>query len=186
MNDSIKTLADIIDIRSSEPKTEYFATVLNVVTGSLKAKVQLSGTDVAMTILNKSGETLSVGDSVIVKAINGDMSNSIISYRFGEAQPLGGSGYKVGAYTGDGSGARAITGVGFKPSFVIVTSFYLTSQEFIYAGGWSLYNIDKTTKEITSKGTSGNLLTNDGFLIKERVADVMNAADTQYGYIAFR
>lgn len=88
MNEEIKKLTEIIDARSAEEKIEYFANVLEVQSDNSNAKVQLAGTDIIVTLLNKTGEILSVGDAVIVKAVNGDMSNALISYRFGIPKPI--------------------------------------------------------------------------------------------------
>lgn len=88
MDENIKKLINTIDSRSCETKDEYFGNVLSVQDGYNSAKVQLSGTDIEVILLNKTGEILSVNDSVIIKAVNGDMSNAIISYRFGTPKPI--------------------------------------------------------------------------------------------------
>lgn len=48
------------------------------------ATVRITGNEVDMKFLNKSGETLSAGDSVYIEAIGGNLTNGIIQYKFGE------------------------------------------------------------------------------------------------------
>jgi len=88
-NNIIAGMADIIDSRTLTSKAEYCGVITSVGTGFKKGTVKLSGTEREIELLNKTGEKLYVGDSVIVKAIGGNMSNAYIEYRFGAPDPLG-------------------------------------------------------------------------------------------------
>lgn len=48
------------------------------------ATVHVTGNNVDMKFLNKSGSVLSPGDSVYIEAIGGNLTNGIIQYKFGE------------------------------------------------------------------------------------------------------
>lgn len=48
------------------------------------ANVKIAGYDTNMNFINKSGESLSPGDSVYIEAIGGNLTNGVIQYKFGE------------------------------------------------------------------------------------------------------
>ncbi len=69
-------------------KTKYPGTITAVSASGKRADVRLAGTDQIFNFLNKTHETISVGDNVMVTAIDGNLSNGYISLRFGEAREL--------------------------------------------------------------------------------------------------
>ena len=79
-----KILYDIIKSLIKEKKREYFGKVVSVESDNKKAEVKVIGSG-TMNLLNKSGEILCTGDSVLVYAINGDLSNAVILLRYGKS-----------------------------------------------------------------------------------------------------
>lgn len=80
-----KCLLDVIDDRTNKLPETYSGTVTSVVVGNKRANVKLSGYDTEFNFLNKSKETLSIGDGVLIRAINGNLSNAYIEIRYGES-----------------------------------------------------------------------------------------------------
>jgi sRNA-binding carbon storage regulator CsrA len=58
----------------------YSAIVITVGTGTANIKLQ-GGTNTITNVKNKSGETLVIGNEVIVEAINGSLNNLVIKYK---------------------------------------------------------------------------------------------------------
>lgn len=80
MGDIMKDFFDILDRRSQPSTDELFGKVLEVDNNS--ALVQIVGGS-KVKLWNKSKEKLSVNDSVVVRLINGNLSNAFISLKFG-------------------------------------------------------------------------------------------------------
>lgn len=87
MNESDE-LIKIIDSRiekffqNKNISIEYPAEVISVSGNYIEVKVV--GYETNFKFLNKTGQTLNVGDSVYVKAIGGKLTNGIVSYKFGQ------------------------------------------------------------------------------------------------------
>lgn len=86
MANDIQQLIKIIDSRVesklSKTSTKFPAKVVSVLSSS-QSVVKLSNDDKEITFLNKTGEVLSVGDSVFIETIDGDLTGGFISERFG-------------------------------------------------------------------------------------------------------
>ncbi len=87
MKDS-KDLIDLIDSRiikmlpqKNNVVYKYAAKITSVYNNS-QAKARIAGYDSEYTLLNKSGETLKVGDSVFIEAIGNNITGGFISERF--------------------------------------------------------------------------------------------------------
>lgn len=96
--------------------------------------------------------------------------------------------YKVGTYTG-AEDLDEITGLGFKPSFVIVLSQYLGIQHYIFGDAWNVTYYDTTNKVVNNDARAGTeLLTDDGFKLAytSDIGDLLHVTDKTYTYIAFR
>lgn len=89
MNESDE-LINIIDSRINTLLSKYKisfkypAIVKDVSNSNGKIGVELAGDDKTLYFLNKSGSTLAVDDSVYVEAIGGDLTNGVISLKFGK------------------------------------------------------------------------------------------------------
>lgn len=95
-NQYTKEFYNIINRLSSQKKKEYFGIIRSVREDNKVANVEIVNVGI-ITLLNKTGECLSVGDSVIVYAIEGDLSNAFITLRYGESNTeLPGSGSTSG------------------------------------------------------------------------------------------
>lgn len=91
-----KKLFDIINKAiNSKRKDSYEAKVIEVLDENKRAKVQIIGGTDIFTLLNKTHEVLSKGDSVRIEAKNGDLSNGTIALRYGESIEVGGGGGNV-------------------------------------------------------------------------------------------
>lgn len=91
----IQNLLDVIDSRSNSKKEFYCGKIIDdsfLDTDKDKTyykAVNLNGTGVHndndyFCLLNKTGEDLNRGDSVLIHAINGDLSNAYIMQKFGK------------------------------------------------------------------------------------------------------
>lgn len=89
-NDQAKSLLDLIDNRIEKKLAEagisrYIPASVISVSDTGKSALVIYRTDESRhELLNKTGETLSQGDSVLVEFISGESSNAIIRIRFGE------------------------------------------------------------------------------------------------------
>lgn len=97
MNESNEFI-NIIDSRVTKLLSKYKisfkypAIVKDIGNISGKIGVELAGDDKILYFLNKSNSTLSVGDSVYVEAIGGDLTNGIIALKYGKSDGGGGGG----------------------------------------------------------------------------------------------
>lgn len=95
--DCSNELISIIDtrinkvIRNNKISAKYSATVVDV--GPNDVGVVISGDDKVMRFLNQSGSSLSNGDNVYVEAIGGDLTNGVITNKFGVRSDIGGNSY---------------------------------------------------------------------------------------------
>lgn len=70
-------------MNSANLSSNYFATILSV-NDDTTYNVLLAGGDTPYThIINKSGESLNIGDIVIIEAINGNVGNGYIKIKQG-------------------------------------------------------------------------------------------------------
>jgi len=108
----------------------------------------------------------------------------------------GGPQFATGSYTGDGSESQAITGLGFRPKLVIITTngpadaggciFIKTDQHtgqmsvgVLAALPWGNPNMALTDNRIIS-------LDADGFTVDDEAADAPpNKLNEEYTYVAF-
>jgi len=81
--EEIITLLKIIDERIDLKKIQYAATVIAVREFNDMATVKFPNSSEEYEFLNKSGEIISVGDSVYVYSSDGDLTNGFINFRFG-------------------------------------------------------------------------------------------------------
>jgi len=83
--DFVKLVTEIVRKELSKQKIPrmYPATVHDVSIDNRYATVKIAGFDTEFSFPNKTGETLTIGKNVYVEAINGDLSNAVISYTFG-------------------------------------------------------------------------------------------------------
>ena len=79
----LKALLDVIDGRTTTKPVMYTAVVTRVEADQSKASVKFPTDSTEFTFLNKSGDKLSVGDSVYIYAPNGDLSAAYIDIKFG-------------------------------------------------------------------------------------------------------
>ena len=88
MNNS-DILIDIINdcvnkqIKKSNIPTKIIGRVMSVSDNGEEANVSIAGDDTIVTLLNKTGEVLKVGDNVFIESVNGNLTNGFISERFG-------------------------------------------------------------------------------------------------------
>lgn len=77
-------------LQKSNIPTKTMGNVTYVTGDNSKATVKIGGFDTTFELINKSGEYLSVGDSVFVESIGGNLTNGFISERFstGYDKPL--------------------------------------------------------------------------------------------------
>lgn len=82
-----KVIEDIIDARiQSYGLTSFISAIVTVINddGTVNVKIPPDNTRTVSNILNKSGETLNVGDSVELCTKNGKISNSWIAVKHGK------------------------------------------------------------------------------------------------------
>lgn len=62
----------------------FFGTLTDVAADNKSATVKFATETGTVTLINKTNEILNIGDSVVVEAINGKLSNGVISRRLGK------------------------------------------------------------------------------------------------------
>ena len=88
---------------------------------------------------------------------------------------------KVGTFTGDGTSAKGITGVGFAPTFLLVIPLTGTNPAFAKGTDFASGNSHKFSDNTTD--TSGiKTLDSDGFTVDANA----NVNTVVYQYVAFR
>lgn len=94
-----------------------------------------------------------------------------------------------GTYAGDGNDDRQITGLGFKPSFVLILSYESTSKVLLFftftPGTTYEYDTDDTNTVIRS-GASGSVSSfdDDGFTVNHVALGGCNASGEDYSFFA--
>lgn len=80
---------------------KYPAIVKDISNLSGKIGVQFPGDDKILYFFNKSNSSLSVGDSVYVEAIGGDLTNGVITLKYGKSEGGGGGGQSTTIQVGE-------------------------------------------------------------------------------------
>lgn len=86
MQEASKDIIDLLNYKESTnyKSEQYTAVVVEVLKSNKRAKIKLFGNDTIFDFINKTGEKLSVGDSIYIKTNNGSLTGGYISQRFGE------------------------------------------------------------------------------------------------------
>lgn len=88
-NQELQIFLNIIDgrikkyINENKLLKQYCGKVTGLIQGN-KYSVKLLGYDTEFTFLNKSGETLTIGDYVYIQTIGTDLNTGVIIYKAGE------------------------------------------------------------------------------------------------------
>ena len=82
MND-YKELLNVIDSRNTVKEKVYLGKVTVVQSDNKKANVVIAGENTSFTFLNKTGEVLSIGDSVYIRSYGDNITNGYIDLRLG-------------------------------------------------------------------------------------------------------
>lgn len=69
-----------IQLKALKFDRTYSATVMAVGSGTADIKLQ-GGTNIIPEVLDKTGEVLSVGNEVLIEAINNSLNNIVIKYK---------------------------------------------------------------------------------------------------------
>lgn len=91
-NQDLQTFLNIIDgrIKKYINDNKLLKQYCGIITGNVqenlskKYKVRLLGDDVEFVFLNKTGETLSIGDYVYIQTVGTDLNTGVIMYKTGE------------------------------------------------------------------------------------------------------
>lgn len=105
--DNSEALLKVIDecvnkkINKSSIPNKIIGVVESVGNRSKNAKVNISGFDTSFTLVNKSGESLSVGDNVFIESIGSNLTNGFISEKFGLPEMPDWKDQSIDSYKGD-------------------------------------------------------------------------------------
>jgi hypothetical protein len=176
-------------IAKQRPASSAWA-VYNETIGATK-RLQLQATDAATT--DSSWNNTAPTSTVFSQSLTGTSGRNIIAYCFADV-----TGHqKIGTYTGTGSSGNAITGLGFKPAWIMIKKTDSIEDWCIYdntrnpgastdtrleandnAAEVSASSIEITfdSDGFTANGTNSSINTSGGTYIYLAIADTRNAA----------